>query len=270
MAWGALLCVVSAAPASDLDNNINITRSPPSFGTVRVVLAAAFPTAGAKAVALQTARIISRQITQRCNATVLLPSSEHSGGKPASSLLSRPVEATAHHSLPTPPALIPIFALILQLDSTYKAEGYGIAATNSTAVTISGGDLRGLLYGAGKFLRTCQFGDGAIAPFTPGAWVGVGAPKVRKSFRALYLAIHFNNFYQSAPLSEVKVYIEDIALWGVNTVIGLLPGPGTMPGGDSGTVAPDEPQIALSINRTVRQFCSCSPAVSLCVLSHHS
>jgi hypothetical protein len=36
--------------------------------------------------------------------------------------------------------------------------------------------------------------------------------------RGIYFATHFNNFYASAPIDEVLTYIEDIALWGVNTL----------------------------------------------------
>jgi hypothetical protein len=40
----------------------------------------------------------------------------------------------------------------------------------------------------------------------------------------MYLATHFQNFYQAAPLTKVAEYIEDLSfLWGANTVILEIP-----------------------------------------------
>ena len=47
----------------------------------------------------------------------------------------------------------------------------------------------------------------------------------------------------AAPLDELTTYIEDIALWGVNTLVVLLPGPSSFANGER-TTAPDAPQIA--------------------------
>lgn len=69
------------------------------------------------------------------------------------------------------------------------------------------------------------------------------------SFRAHYFAVHYDNFYQQAPEDEVATYMEDIALWGVNTIIVELPGPSTFLPGEH-TVVADAPQIAELVNHS--------------------
>jgi hypothetical protein len=38
------------------------------------------------------------------------------------------------------------------------------------------------------------------------------------SLRGTYLASHFGNFYEAAPIRELETYVEDLGLWGVNAV----------------------------------------------------
>ena len=40
-----------------------------------------------------------------------------------------------------------------------------------------------------------------------------------KKVRGIYLATHFHNFYHDAPIEEVQQYVEDLGLWGFNTVV---------------------------------------------------
>jgi len=75
-----------------------------------------------------------------------------------------------------------------------------------------------VLYGVGKLLRDSRYDRGG---FTPGPWRGRSAPEC--PFRALYAATHFMNFYEAAPAEEARRYVEDLALWGVNTVIAHVP-----------------------------------------------
>jgi len=100
--------------------------------------------------------------------------------------------------------------VILDIRPEVGAEGFCIAGDPGEAVTISGGDGRGLLYGVGKFLRTCGYAGG----FTPSAWRGTSAPA--KPVRGMYFATHFHNFYHDAPQRDVERYVEDLALWGFN------------------------------------------------------
>jgi len=93
-------------------------------------------------------------------------------------------------------------------------EGFNISDGPRGGVNILGNDERGLLYGVGKFLHTSTFdGHG----FTPGSWRGISVPKL--PVRGMYLATHFQNFYEEAPIEEVERYIEDLSLWGVNSYL---------------------------------------------------
>ena len=85
-------------------------------------------------------------------------------------------------------------------------------------VRIAGNDERGLLYGVGKFLRTSRYDQRG---FTCGAWRGQSAPVC--PVRGAYLATHFNNFYEAAPIEEVGRYVEELALWGVNSLVVHFP-----------------------------------------------
>lgn len=105
-------------------------------------------------------------------------------------------------------------AIELAVDAAIAIDGYRIEDIPSGEIRISGHDIRSLLYGIGKFLHGCEF---ANAAFQPGIWRGSAAPT--RAFRAIFLANHLGNFYQSAPLSEVFRYLEDIAMWGYNRVV---------------------------------------------------
>ncbi len=102
--------------------------------------------------------------------------------------------------------------IVLDVDETLARESFRIAKIGS-GISVTGGDALGLLYGVGKFLRTSRF-EGER--FSPSSWRGVSTPV--KDVRGIYFATHFHNFYQDAPLEEVENYIEDIALWGFNTL----------------------------------------------------
>lgn len=101
--------------------------------------------------------------------------------------------------------------LELAVDGAIGTEGYRIEDRPGGGVRIVGGDDRGVLYGVGRFLRTSRYDRGG---FTPGAWRGQSLP--RCDLRGIYLANHFNNYYEAAPAEEVERYIEDLALWGYN------------------------------------------------------
>lgn len=102
----------------------------------------------------------------------------------------------------------------LALKPGIGAEGFEISAFATDTVLIAGNDYRGLLYGVGKFLRTSRHQDGA---FTPTDWRGVSLPD--KPVRGIYFATHFYNYYQTAPIEDVQRYIEDLSLWGMNTLM---------------------------------------------------
>jgi hypothetical protein len=81
-------------------------------------------------------------------------------------------------------------------------------------VRIVGNDERGLLYGVGKFLRSSTYQRGSV---TLGDWRGTSVPE--EPFRGIYFATHFFNWYHEAPTPEVERYVEDLGLWGYNTIV---------------------------------------------------
>ncbi|MHB9131600.1 MAG: hypothetical protein ACYDBB_11000 [Armatimonadota bacterium] len=92
------------------------------------------------------------------------------------------------------------------------AEAFRIGRDDAGAWRVTGGDERGLLYGAGKFLRGCRIAaDGGWSYAGP---TGDFAPAL--PVRGMYFATHFHNFYHDAPLEQVVRYVEELALWGCN------------------------------------------------------
>jgi hypothetical protein len=94
------------------------------------------------------------------------------------------------------------------------AEGYRITDGSDGAVRIVGNDQRGLLYGVGKYLHSSTYDSQG---FTSGSWRGVSVPTM--SERGAYFATHFGNYYDAAPIEDVKRYVEDLSLWGVNNLM---------------------------------------------------
>lgn len=128
-------------------------------------------------------QILARQIQQRCDARVIT-----TGDAP--------------------------LAVELALAPGLGAEGFRIEDRPGGGVRIVGNDERGVLYGAGKFLRSSRYDQGG---FTPGNWRGTSVPKC--PVRAIYLATHFMNYYEAAPIEELNHYVEDLGLWGYNTIL---------------------------------------------------
>jgi hypothetical protein len=135
------------------------------------------------AVLANIGQLFARQVQERCGAQVIT-----SGEAPV------------------------VVQLCLQAD--LAPEAYRIDGAAAGVIRIAASDRRGLLFGLGKLLRTSRFGaDG----FSPGTWRGTSQPL--KPVRGIYLATHFHNFYHEAPLEEVERYVEELALWGFNTVL---------------------------------------------------
>ena len=139
------------------------------------------------AITRRAVEILSRQIGQRCGAKVV------SSGE-AAGLVEVGIEAGI------------------------GTEGYRIVDGPGGAVRIVGNDERGLLYGVGRFLRSSRYDRGG---FTPGAWRGTSVP--RCPMRGIYLATHFNNYYEAASPEELERYVEDLSLWGFNLLMLAYP-----------------------------------------------
>ena len=106
--------------------------------------------------------------------------------------------------------------IILSVDPQLPPEAFRID-DEGAAVRIAGGSAPGLLYGAGKFLRTSRYED----TFVPSTYRGTSIP--HGTLRGMYFANHFHNWYHVAGDAEMAHYVEDIALWGVNAVMGIYP-----------------------------------------------
>jgi hypothetical protein len=112
--------------------------------------------------------------------------------------------------------------LVLSIDISLGPEGFSVAnlSNGGLGASIAGGDARGVYYGLGKLMRVSTFGP----TFVVGTWRGKSAPIEPNGFRGMYLATHFENFFQAAPLEKVAEYIEDLSfLWGANTVVLEMP-----------------------------------------------
>lgn len=107
--------------------------------------------------------------------------------------------------------------LFFSIDDTLPPESFRIES-RGRAVLLSGGSPSGLLYGAGKLLRTSGYANNS---FQPSSWRGTSAP--RGSLRGMYFATHFHNWYHKATQPEIARYMEDLALWGVNAVMVIFP-----------------------------------------------
>ncbi len=96
-----------------------------------------------------------------------------------------------------------------------RSAGWALASFPGVAhrAVVCGNDSRGVLYGLGKLLRLMDF-------TSPG--FSIQPQKCEESpataQRGVYFATHFNNFYESAPIEEIEAYIEDMALWGFNSI----------------------------------------------------
>src|SRR5574344_600938 len=101
----------------------------------------------------------------------------------------------------------------LKQDKTLPAEAFRIERKNSKTYSVFAASDNGLMYGIGKLLHSSWINSKGLA-------VGqcVGASKPDKEIRGIYFASHFGNFYHKAPLEEVNRYIEDLALWGCNSL----------------------------------------------------
>ena len=132
--------------------------------------------------------------------------------EPAANLFAR--YATERCDLRVAPGGHGEFTVDLANDRALGAESYRIASVGNAVARISGGDRLGLIYGVGKFLHTSHYTpDGFVAS----PWRGASAPDC--PMRGMYLATHFDNFYETAPADEVQRYVEDLALWGINSLL---------------------------------------------------
>ena len=108
-------------------------------------------------------------------------------------------------------------SVTLKTDPGMKPESYRVDAVPD-GFEVTGADDLGLSFGIGKLLHYAVWTENSFAPkATRGAVEPAGA------FRAIYFSIHFYNWYQNAPEEELKKYMEDLLLWGYNTIVLIIP-----------------------------------------------
>ena len=114
-------------------------------------------------------------------------------------------------------------SLTLKIENSLGPEAFAATYDGANEAIIAGGDRMGVLFGAGAFLRASQFRSTGFVPPQSSAlgspWEAKDAPKTPGSFRAIYMASHFGNYFVNAPLNEVYEYLEDVALWGANSLV---------------------------------------------------
>ncbi|MFP4028921.1 MAG: hypothetical protein ACLFWL_14115 [Candidatus Brocadiia bacterium] len=103
--------------------------------------------------------------------------------------------------------------LSLELRPELGLETFKIADESGGSVVVAGGDPKGLLYGTGKLMRTSLMRPRS---FIPGEWRGESWPD--RPVRGMYFATHFHNFYHCAPIKKIQKYVEELALWGINSL----------------------------------------------------
>ena len=89
-----------------------------------------------------------------------------------------------------------------RISSDLKEEEYSIEK-NKNILIIRGGTASAVMFGAGRLIREPDFR-------------GKSSPD--KSFRGIYFATHFGNWYDNAPESEIDLYLEDLVIWGCNCI----------------------------------------------------
>lgn len=128
----------------------------------------------------------------------------------------------------------------LQTDKTIADKESFLICGEAQHWNIIGSDELGLYFGIGKFLHTAKWSENE---FIPQATDGVVTPEC--SFRAMYFATHFYNFYHSATTEALCEYVDDMLLWGYNTILGIVP---------VITLKEQDPDFQTEINRVKRIF----------------
>ncbi|MDW7656110.1 MAG: hypothetical protein SCM11_02925 [Bacillota bacterium] len=108
--------------------------------------------------------------------------------------------------------------IVLAIDDKIGIEGYMISKNANGDTIILGNDQLGLIFGVGRYLHVGGYSKNG---FIPGECFGISIPK-RKT-RGMYLANPSWNYYGQAPMEDIEHYIEDLMLWGCNSIMVTLP-----------------------------------------------
>lgn len=128
----------------------------------------------------------------------------------------------------------------LQIDKTIADKESFLICGENQHWNIIGSDELGLYFGIGKFLHTAIWNEN---DFIPKATDGVVIPECH--FRAMYFATHFYNFYHAATAEALSEYVDDVLLWGYNTILCIIP---------VITLKEQDPNFQLEVERVKRIF----------------
>lgn len=128
----------------------------------------------------------------------------------------------------------------LRIDKNISTEESYLICGESSHWDIIGSDELGLYYGIGKFLHTAKWTENE---FFPQANCCIVAPECH--FRAMYFATHFYNFYHAATTEALEQYVDDMLLWGYNTILCIIP---------VVTLKENDPNFKLEVERVKRIF----------------
>ena len=109
------------------------------------------------------------------------------------------------------------FTINVSVDPSIGTDGFRISSDENGA-KLAGSSPRAVLYGLGKFLHTSGY---TAQGFHPSRWQGTSVPT--SPFRGMQLDTHWCNFYHTAPEHELREYVEDLALWGINYMEVVFP-----------------------------------------------
>ena len=96
-----------------------------------------------------------------------------------------------------------------------RKDSYSIIDDGKGGALVTVCDLCTVYAALGRFFMSgsFDFGGGFVPPELP------IEHEMKSSVRGMYLASHFYNFWHAAPMEEVTPFIEDLALWGCNTLM---------------------------------------------------
>lgn len=108
--------------------------------------------------------------------------------------------------------------IFVELDGTIGAQGFRISEQDANTILMESDSILGITAGFGKLLRTSDYCEDG---FIPSSWRGTSVPSC--ALRGIQMDSHFCNFYHMAPAEELKRYVQDLALWGINCIDVVYP-----------------------------------------------
>ena len=127
------------------------------------------------------------------------------------SFLSELVRSRVYERTP-PSDAAGVFRVKFGIDRTFSGE-HAVVRVGDGCADVCGARFRALVFGAGKLLRAISYGaktfdvpDGELL-FSP-----------EKPMRQVYLARHYNTWYHRASAEELSRYVDDLALFGMNSI----------------------------------------------------